>query len=180
MNLFKPNYEKEHEFEWYFTDKAAKTYNGLSVIRIYEKEKFLYNFIKSLPNSKNFIRDWRHFAEAMLWLESCVKTDKWGNETFPSWNGYENVINRDKNPFLDFLLKLKHSLYGNRTLINVIITCCLSGVFNLDEEDKWIVDDHDFWNNEDENGIFTKFMDRLISENPNLEIEPSNIISVLK
>ena len=176
MGLFTPSYCKEHDFEWYYTPKASKKYNSLSFLRDFEKIEFLYTFVKSLPNSKNFIFDRYNIAKVLFWLSNSEYIDKWGNKTNPEWSGYENLIDRTKNPFLDLVMRLNHKLYENKTLTNVLLTCTLFKCLDLDGEHRWIVDDPEFWN--DEKDIFQRFMDRL-QLNIDIELTPDMIKNVL-
>ncbi|MDD3999282.1 MAG: hypothetical protein PHX62_00095 [Bacilli bacterium] len=182
MGLFdrKPEYLKEHTMDWYYSAKGKESYYLTDNIPSYRNVYFT-NFIKSLPNIQELLENGVEirlsaFGKVMTWLDTTIYTDKYGNKTKPKWCGYDNIFSREKNPFLDFLMRLNHSL-TNSTLINIIVSCTIRGCLDFDGEDSWVFD-ADFWFDENADQ-YQEFINKLNSFE-GFELEPSMINQIVE
>lgn len=158
MGLFKPDYEKPQITEWYYSEKGRKAYEKANSIykttgSEYGKQMFFYYYILSLPNIKYLVEKKVNakimaLSKVMLWLDNLVFTDKFGYKTPAPWVGFENILDKKKNVFLDFITRLNHKL-PNSIVINMIVTLCVDANVDFDGEDSWLFD-ADFWYKPDE------------------------------
>ena len=174
MGLFTPQYAKKHPIEWYYSEQGRKGYFNAA----YDNKKLSYfiNFVDSLPNLKKleeFSVDTIGFAKGLLYMDEIEYVDKYGHTSRPKWASYENILDRTKNPFLDYIMRLNHSLY-DATLFNIIFTMTIGGCFDFDGEDSWLFD-ADFWF-DDKADKYHEFLKKL--ESFNISLDPSKIIEI--
>ena len=179
FDRFKSGADCVHEPDWYLTNKAMIEFN------CYENESslrvaFLRNYLKTFPNLQAIQKSGNNYyvhalAKCLADMDRIIIRDKWGNETNNTWNGYYNLIDRTKNPFLDFIARLNHGLGNNPIIYNIIFTGFVKGWFKLDGEDSWLLD-AEFWR--DNSDHYNEFMNKLNSFE-NFHIEPSDIFNVV-
>lgn len=158
MGLFKPDYEKPQATEWYYSEKGRKAYEKVDELFKWKHDKFsktwyFYYYLLSLPNIKKLAENKvpakiMALAKVMVWLDDLVITDAYGHKEPAPWVGWQNILDKRKNVFLDFASRLNHKL-PNTTTINLIVTLCVDTNVDFDGEDSWLFD-ADFWSAPDD------------------------------
>lgn len=158
MGLFKPDYEKPQATEWYYSEKGRKAYEKVDELFKWKHDKFsktwyFYYYLLSLPNIKELIEKKIRvhvlaFAKVMVWLDELEYTDVYGYKKQTAWCGWPNILDKEKNVFLNFVTRLNHQLF-NATIINLIVTLCVDANVDFDGEDSWLFD-ADFWSAPDD------------------------------